>query len=270
MSNASSSGKNGTRIFESTTNDDHHVSFSKSSDDHHVSFSKNGIEIDFDPELDQQSNSQFNMMCDHLTVPPMIDYAALKTRRSNSLTTGGIRLNDAFCSSGFTSSTENLSHMMHKQRSFSLSIENPRLLMTTSGSETRLDDLKPTYQTFHTQHTGMSYVGAWLKRLRLHKYAWVFEKFTYEQMMDITEEYLIQLVVTKGARHKLLNCIQKLKERYNSLAQAEKDLTNGKVTTSAVVDMLTEVVATPMKPIEKYNTVDVGAQFLKVLHLGKR
>lgn len=201
---------------------------------------------------------------------PLIDNIGLKARqfRSNSLTTGGIKHNDHFPGAIFTSSTENLSHL-HKQRSYSLSIENPRLLLTASGSETRLDDLKPGYQSFQTQNVGMKYVGAWLKKLRLHKYAYIFENFTFDGMMDITDEFLEKLTVTQGARTKLVNSIQKLKERYTRLSQAEQDLKNGKITTDAAIQLLIEFVETPMKPMDVYDTTDVASQFLKLLSFGE-
>lgn len=207
-------------------------------------------------------------MISSLTLNPLIDSIGLKTRRSNSLTTGGIKHNDQFLGAIFTSSTENLAHL-HKPRSYSLSIENPRLLMTASGSETRLDDLKPAYQAFQTQNPGMKYVGAWLKRLRLHKYAYIFENFTFEQMMDVSDEFLEKLTVTQGARTKLVNSIHKLKERYIRLTQAEQELNCGKMTTDTAIQMLIEYVETPMKPIDIYDTTDVAAQFLNVLSLGK-
>lgn len=211
--------------------------------------------------------NSIRLVISSLTLNPLIDNIGLKTRRSNSLTTGGIKLNDHFPSAIFTSSTENLSHL-HKPRSYSLSIENPRLIMTASGSETRLDDLKPAYQAFQTQNPGMKYVGTWLKKLRLHKYAYIFENSTFEQMMDITDEFLEKLSVTQGARTKLVNSIQKLKERYVRLSQAEQELKSGQMSIDVAIKMLIEYVETPMKPMDIYDTSDVATQFLKLLNLG--
>lgn len=192
-----------------------------------------------------------------------------KTRRSNSLTTGGLKHNDVFLGlSGFTSSTENLMHL-HKPRSCSLSIENPRLLMTGSGSETRLDDIKPSFQTFQTQNIGMKFVYQWLKKLRLHKYYPHFENFTYEQMMDVTDEFLDKLGVTQGARTKLVNSIQKLKDYPTKLAQTEQELKNGKIDLNAAIKLLQDVVESPMKPIEIYDINNVMVQFLNLLNVGK-
>lgn len=193
----------------------------------------------------------------------MINNIVYKTRRSNSLTIN----NDHFPGATLTASTENLAHLQ-KQRSFSLSIENPRFLMPGSGSETRLDDLK-SYQKFQTQNPGMKHVGMWLKKLRLHKYADIFTNLTFERMMDIDDEYLTRLNITQGARTKLVNSIHKLKERYTRMSQAEQDLKNGKITTDTAIQILFEVVETPMKPIDIYDTTDIASQFLMLLNLGK-
>lgn len=209
-----------------------------------------------------------NFIALSLTPNPWIDSIGYKTRRSNSLTTGGIKHDDQFLDAIFTTSTENLSYF-HKPRSYSLSAENPRLLITASGSETRLDDLKPIYQGCRTQNPGMQYVGVWLKKLRLHKYGYIFEDFTFEQMMDTTDEFLDKLTVTQGARTKLVTSIQKLKERYIRLTQAEQDLKDGKMTTEAAIQLLFELVETPMKPIDIYDPTDTATQFLKLLELGE-
>jgi len=63
-----------------------------------------------------------------------------------------------------------------------------------------------------------------LKSLRLHKYAHIFEDITYEEMLDLTEEYLARKDVTKGARKKIILCIQKIKERHSILQQLEKEV----------------------------------------------
>lgn len=65
-------------------------------------------------------------------------------------------------------------------------------------------------------------VPMWLKSLRLHKYSHIFTDITYEQMLGLTEDYLDKKDVTKGARNKILLCIQKIKERKTLLLQLEK------------------------------------------------
>lgn len=66
----------------------------------------------------------------------------------------------------------------------------------TTGSETRLDDLKSN--AFY-EYPGMSMVAQWLKNLRLHKYVWLFNNVSYEEMMAMDEEYL-----EKSGKHSTL------------------------------------------------------------------
>jgi len=58
--------------------------------------------------------------------------------------------------------------------------------------------------------------------LRLHKYAWLFAQLTYDEMLALTEEKLATFGVTKGARHKIVLSVRKLKERYHTLCQLER------------------------------------------------
>lgn len=239
-------------------------------EDHHISFSKNGTEIDDDCDDTDKSNTQIGFdtlanLNEFLTVPGVIDNITLKTRRSNSLTTtGSINITG-------NASAQNLSHLMQKPRSFSLSMVSPRSSLTSSGSDTRLDDFKPNnYAKQQTQHNvGMSNIGQWLKSLRLHKYVWLFSNITYEQMLGISEEYLQNLNVTKGARHKLVVCIQRLKDRHSVMCKLEKELMQSQTTIGCAMDELTSVVLSPMKPVEPMNKLDVGAQFLRLLNLGE-
>uniref|UniRef100_M4A611 Protein Smaug homolog 1 n=1 Tax=Xiphophorus maculatus TaxID=8083 RepID=M4A611_XIPMA len=96
--------------------------------------------------------------------------------------------------------------------------ENGHLLLYPSTSV-------PT--TINTVGTGGGNVPGWLKSLRLHKYAVLFSTMTYDEMMSLTEEQLEAQKVTKGARHKIVISIQKLKERQNLLRSLEKDVLEG-------------------------------------------
>lgn len=207
-------------------------------------------------------------------------FAALKTRRSNSLTTQTISSSASSSNSSVitvndncSNSTENLAQFANKPRSFSLSIEHHRGSLTNSGSDTRLDDFKPNYIKFQTRNVGMSSIGLWLKSLRLHKYIELFKNMTYEDMLQISEEYLQSLGVTKGASHKLALCIEKLKERSQHLSKMEQELINGQLKLQAAVEELANIVLTPMKPIELVNSScgedNVALMFLKVVDLGK-
>lgn len=91
---------------------------------------------------------------------------------------------------------------------------------------------------------------------------------TFEEMMCINEEFLERLGITQGARTKMVNSIQKLRERYDRLTQAEQDLKSGNTTIDQVTPLLTEYADTPMKPINVYDKNNVAAQFLNVLNLG--
>ena len=80
----------------------------------------------------------------------------VKTRRSNSLTT--------------PTANGHLASLQQKPRSFSLSMDRSQI--TSSGSETRLDDLHKVNnaRNIGSYHVGMTHIGQWLKSLRLHKY----------------------------------------------------------------------------------------------------
>lgn len=100
--------------------------------------------------------------------------------------------------------------------------------------------------SFHEDGSGMRDVPAWLKSLRLHKYASLFSTMTYDEMMSLTEEQLEAQKVTKGARHKIVISIQKLKERQNLLRSLEKDVLEGSNLRGPLQE-LHQMVMTPIK-----------------------
>lgn len=116
----------------------------------------------------------------------------------------------------------------------------------------------------------MANIAVWLKSLRLHKYFWLFANVTYDQMMEMTEEHLESLGVTKGARHKLILCIQKLSDRVTLLKQLNKELGDGTRPLKVVLDELTNIVMTPMKDI---NSVpldeDIATHVMVLLDTGR-
>ncbi|XP_045536981.1 protein Smaug isoform X1 [Papilio machaon] len=175
-----------------------------------------------------------------------------KSQRSNSLTPPSTDFMQ------MSSSAENLTDepFVQKPRSFSLSSEHSLSqlrpiggLFGTTGSETRLDDLR--CHNF-TEHPGMSTVAAWLKSLRLHKYIWLFTNVTYDQMMAMDEKYLEKLGVTKGARHKILVSIKKLSERGAVLEAVRGELRAGAAGAAGAVpralDRLRALLLSPMPP----------------------
>ncbi|XP_041845032.1 protein Smaug homolog 1 isoform X2 [Melanotaenia boesemani] len=103
-----------------------------------------------------------------------------------------------------------------------------------------------TINTIGTGGGGNTNVPAWLKSLRLHKYAALFSTMTYDEMMALTEEQLEAQKVTKGARHKIVISIQKLKERQNLLRSLEKDVLEGSNLRSPLQE-LHQMIMTPIK-----------------------
>ncbi|XP_055719853.1 protein Smaug homolog 1 isoform X3 [Salvelinus fontinalis] len=91
-------------------------------------------------------------------------------------------------------------------------------------------------------------VPAWLKSLRLHKYAALFSTMTYDEMMLLTEQQLESQNVTKGARHKIVISIQKLKERQNMLRCLEKDVLEGGNLRTPLAE-LHQMILTPIKAV---------------------
>uniref|UniRef100_A0A3Q2DVX1 Protein Smaug homolog 1 n=1 Tax=Cyprinodon variegatus TaxID=28743 RepID=A0A3Q2DVX1_CYPVA len=100
--------------------------------------------------------------------------------------------------------------------------------------------------TINTVGTSGGNVPAWLKSLRLHKYAALFSTLTYDEMMSLTEEQLEAQKVTKGARHKIVISIQKLKERQNLLRSLEKDVLEGGNLRTPLQE-LHQMIITPIK-----------------------
>ncbi|XP_039650018.1 protein Smaug homolog 1 isoform X6 [Perca fluviatilis] len=116
--------------------------------------------------------------------------------------------------------------------------ENGHLLLYPSSS------VPATINTVGTGGGGNTNVPAWLKSLRLHKYAALFSTMTYDEMMSLTEEQLEK--VTKGARHKIVISILKLKERQNLLRSLEKDVLEGS-NLRAPLQELHQMIMTPIK-----------------------
>ncbi|XP_069382500.1 protein Smaug homolog 1 isoform X2 [Paralichthys olivaceus] len=125
--------------------------------------------------------------------------------------------------------------------------------------------------SFHDDGSGMRDVPSWLKSLRLHKYAALFSTMTYDEMMSLTEEQLEAQKVTKGARHKIVISIQKLKERQNLLRSLEKDVLEGS-NLRAPLQELHQMIMTPIKAFsgaESGTSViaegDLPGQFTRVM-----
>ncbi|XP_056636982.1 protein Smaug homolog 1 [Diorhabda sublineata] len=181
----------------------------------------------------------------------------LKQRRSNSLTQAPdniIRDQDNWYS------RENLSEPTCKPRSYSLSSDKSLLAglcnLQSSRSETRLQDLK-----LQNNSPAMKSIICWLKSLRLHKYSWVFNNLTYNQMVNLTEETLQSIGITKGARHKILLSINKLKERGTMLTELETEVMNGGDLNVA----LKKLKGVLQSPLQISPGEDLPTQFVKVM-----
>ncbi|XP_056123123.1 protein Smaug homolog 1 isoform X2 [Rhinichthys klamathensis goyatoka] len=115
-----------------------------------------------------------------------------------------------------------------------------------SGGSEHLEEHAAVRSTFHEDGSGMRDVPAWLKSLRLHKYAGLFSTMTYDEMMSLSEHQLEAQQVTKGARHKIIISIQKLKDRHNMLRCLEKDILEGG-NLRAPLQELHQIIQTPIK-----------------------
>lgn len=181
-------------------------------------------------------------------------------RRSNSLTPAQSDSHESLgYSSGVWSSQENLS-IPQKPRSYSLSCDPtvPPPSLTSSSSDTRLHDLQQTQQPISK---GIIF---WLKSLRLHKYSWVFANLNYEQMLALTDDQLQAAGITKGARHKLLISIAKLRERSSMLTSLETEVLNGSDLSIALRKLKTIL----QSPLQTHANENLPAQFVKVMGKG--
>ncbi|MEQ2299792.1 Protein Smaug 2 [Ameca splendens] len=122
---------------------------------------------------------------------------------------------------------------------------SPQSSIASSGSE-QTEEQGSARNTFLEDGSGMKDVPAWLKSLRLHKYASLFSQMTYEEMMILTEQHLESQNVTKGARHKIALSIQKLRERQSVLKSLEKDILEGGNLRNALQE-LQQIIITPIK-----------------------
>lgn len=83
----------------------------------------------------------------------------------------------------------------------------------------------PRYNDEHKP--GMRDLGYWLKKLRLHKYAPLFEDMSYRQLLGLNSAVLEKMRVTNGARKKIAQSIEKLHERPALLKSIEQKLKAG-------------------------------------------
>lgn len=80
-------------------------------------------------------------------------------------------------------------------------------------------------------------------------------------MLNLTEESLETIGITKGARHKLLISIAKLKERAPTLIELETDVING----GDVLNALKKLKGILQSPLQVTNGEDLSTLFVKVM-----
>lgn len=156
-------------------------------------------------------------------------------------------------------SQENLAQQFQKPRSYSLSCDKNVVdasNIQTSSSETKLEEI-----VIKNNFSLMKTILSWLKSLRLHKYSWLFHNLTSSQMLNITDEYLTEVGVTKGARQKLLLSIHRLKNRSKLLSDLELTIVNG----GDLHHALKELKIVLQSPMQITLGEDLCSQFVKVM-----
>ncbi|XP_060082936.1 protein Smaug homolog 2-like isoform X2 [Ylistrum balloti] len=149
--------------------------------------------------------------------------------------------------SSHSSSDRGRSHSMTSSDHAPLSPQSSITSSSSSSGDTHQDDgPQPVKNSFLEEGSGMRDVPLWLKTLRLHKYAYIFQQLTYEEMMNLTEEWLESQNVTKGARTKIVLSLNKLRERQSLLRSLEKEMMDGGSVKAALTEMKV-IINTPMK-----------------------
>ncbi|CAH8838993.1 unnamed protein product [Trichobilharzia szidati] len=138
---------------------------------------------------------------------------------------------------------------------FSVSTNSVKAISSNDGRCTSQYSSTTEENNFLNPFSGMTAVPFWLKSLRLHKYASLFQNLSYDEMMSITDDWLKEHDVTQGARNKILLSIEKLKHRKSILCTMEKCLSEipstGQLARSTVHSCLSEIkhiLLTPIKP----------------------
>ena len=93
---------------------------------------------------------------------------------------------------------------------------------------------------------GMKNVPDWLKSLRLHKYTNLIMSMGYQEMIDLTEDKLLEMKVTKGAARKIANSIQKLKERLQTLQDINEIIETPYPDMKKVLDEMEFILKSPV------------------------
>ncbi|CAH1993604.1 unnamed protein product [Acanthoscelides obtectus] len=205
------------------------------------------------PDVNEDTSSQyFEFAEDSMRLPPI----RTEQQRSHSLTpyTQDVLLDKERWTLGNVDGNE----PSQKPRSYSLCTEVPLLQAPNkmvTYSETRLSELVLTNNL-----PAMKSIISWLKSLRLHKYSWLFHNLTYSQVINLKEEDLSAIGITKGARHKLLLSISKLNERATVLNELEAEVIKD-CDLSVALKKLKSIL---QSPLQLTTGEDLVTQFIKV------
>ncbi|CAI4222975.1 unnamed protein product [Auanema sp. JU1783] len=94
---------------------------------------------------------------------------------------------------------------------------------------------------------GMKDVPAWLKALRLHKYTEMFQTMSYDEMLNLDDVELERRQVTQGARKKILQSIQKLKNRSIAIREQYRSLSQNIGCVRCAILTLRQLLLTPIR-----------------------
>ncbi|XP_048734803.1 protein Smaug homolog 1-like isoform X2 [Ostrea edulis] len=84
---------------------------------------------------------------------------------------------------------------------------SPQSSITSSGSSDTHHDMESVKNSFLEEGSGMRDVPTWLKSLRLHKYAYLFQQMTYEEMLNVSEGWLETQDIVDGGSTSTIKCV---------------------------------------------------------------
>uniref|UniRef100_A0A1I7TQT1 SAM domain-containing protein n=2 Tax=Caenorhabditis tropicalis TaxID=1561998 RepID=A0A1I7TQT1_9PELO len=111
-----------------------------------------------------------------------------------------------------------------------------------------------TYRAGDEHKPGMRDLGYWLKKLRLHKYAPLFQDMSYRQLLSLNSAVLEKMRVTNGARKKIAQSIEKLHERPGLLRSLEQKLKNGTQCVRCAICSVRQLLWSPFIKYEGFGT----------------
>merc|ERR1719278_273018 len=82
---------------------------------------------------------------------------------------------------------------------------------------------------------------------------------TYEEMLDLTEEKLEKMGVTKGARRKIVSSVAKLRDRFRLLSSLQAELENTDCDLKKILSELEGVVKSPIQ-VEQVEKDEIEAK----------